>query len=335
MRRAFPLSSTLCALLAAAPAASAGAPGTLRYGAVPGGAGGRPVLLFIHGWNSDASTWSGGNDMEAKAAAGGYRTAFLDVHADGSMWTNAPLIATAVDAVKARHGSPVVLVCHSKGGVDAQTAVIYGGAGPKVERIITLGSPHWGTPLADLAWSTWTGWLAALLGSRNEGNRVLQTGYMAAFRAQADARPEARATPLFTAGGTKAGPFFSAYCWGGLAIGRTSDGVVPLDSAAWPTSGAASSPRPGTTTRCIWEARPGPTWPATWPSRSLGSPRRRSPVPRRQGKPPRRLAPPWTGSTAAAPRRRASPRPSSPWTKDNPRSPSCSRLRNHRGRPGP
>ncbi len=231
MRRAFPLSSTLCALLAAAPAASAGAPGTLRYGAVPGGSGGRPVLLFIHGWNSDASTWSGGNDMEAKAAAGGYRTAFLDVHADGSMWTNAPLIATAVDAVKARYGSPVVLVCHSKGGVDAQTAAIYGGAGPKVERIITLGSPHWGTPLADLAWSTWTGWLAALLGSRNEGNRVLQTGYMAAFRAQADARPEARATPLYTAGGTKAGPFFSAYYWGGLAIGRTSDGVVPLDSS--------------------------------------------------------------------------------------------------------
>jgi pimeloyl-ACP methyl ester carboxylesterase len=199
---------------------------------VPSGSGARPVLLFLHGWNSDASTWSGGNDMEAKAYGGGYRAAFLDLHADASMWTNAPLIATAVDAVKAKYGSPVVLVCHSKGGVDAQTAAIWYGVGAKVDRIVTLGSPHRGTPLSDLAWSTWTGWLAALLGSRNEGNRVLQTGYMASFRAQADARPEARATPLYTAGGTRSGPFFSAYYWGGLAIGRTSDGVVPLDSSS-------------------------------------------------------------------------------------------------------
>lgn len=230
MPRALPFA---CLLLAAAPA-TAGTPGALRYGAVPGGSGGRPVLLFLHGWNSDASTWSGSNEMESRATAAGYRTAFLDLHPDQSMWTNAPLIATAVDAVKARFAAPVVLVCHSKGGVDAQTAAIYSGVGAKVDRILTLGTPHRGTPLADLAWSTWTGWLAALLGSRNEGNRVLQTGYMAAFRAQADARPEARATPLYTAGGTRAGGFFTAYYWGGLAIGRTSDGVVPLDSSDLP-----------------------------------------------------------------------------------------------------
>ena len=41
----------------------AGTPGSIRYGAVPAGSGGRPVLLFVHGWNSDASTWSGSNDM--------------------------------------------------------------------------------------------------------------------------------------------------------------------------------------------------------------------------------------------------------------------------------
>jgi len=213
----------------------AGVPGNLRYGAIPAGSGTHPVLLFVHGWNSDASTWSGSNDMEAKATAAGYRTAFLDVYPDRSMWDNGLLVSAAVDQVKARFaGAGVVLVCHSKGGVDAQTALVYDGAASKVERLITLGTPHRGTPLADLAWSTWAGWLADLLGSRNDGNRVLQTGYMAAFRTQTDARPEARAVPTYTAGGTKAGPWFSSYWFGGVAIGRTSDGVVPLDSTDLP-----------------------------------------------------------------------------------------------------
>jgi triacylglycerol lipase len=217
----------------------AGTPGSLRYGAVPAGSGTRPVLLFVHGWNSDATTWSGSNDMEAKAAASGYRTAFLDVYADRTMWDNGPIISGAVDQVKAHFpGAGVVLVCHSKGGVDGQTALVYYGASAKVDRLITLGTPHRGTPLADLAWSSWAGWLAGLLGSKNDGNRVLQTGYMASFRAQTDARPEAHVVPLYTAGGTKAGPWFSAYWYGGIAIGRTSDGVVPLDSTSLPYQGA-------------------------------------------------------------------------------------------------
>jgi pimeloyl-ACP methyl ester carboxylesterase len=213
----------------------AGTPGSIRYGAVPPGAGARPVLLFVHGWNSDSSTWSGSNDMAAKATAGGYRTAFLDSYADRSMWDNGPLIAAAVDQVKAHFsGAGVVLVCHSKGGVDGQTALVYCGASTKVERLITLSAPHRGTPLADLAWSAWAGWLADLVGAKNEGNRVLQTGYMASFRAQTDAKAESRVVPLYTAGGTKAGPWFSAYWFGGMAIGRTSDGVVPLDATDLP-----------------------------------------------------------------------------------------------------
>ncbi len=226
---------SLLAVLCLSFALTAGTPGSLRYGTVPAGSGARPVLLFVHGWNSDASTWSGSNDMEAKATAAGYRTAFLDVYPDRTMWDNGALVAAGVDQVKAHFaGAGVVLVCHSKGGVDAQTALVYDGAASKVERLITLGTPHRGTPLADLAWSWWAGWLADLLGSRNDGNRVLQTGYMAAFRAQTDALAASRTVPTYTAGGTKAGPWFSSYWYGGIAIGRTSDGVVPLDATDLP-----------------------------------------------------------------------------------------------------
>jgi triacylglycerol lipase len=213
----------------------AGTPGSLRFGAVPSGSGAKPALLFVHGWNSDSSTWSGSNDMESKAVGAGYRTAFLDVYPDHSMWDNGPIISGAVDQVKAAYpGASVVLVCHSKGGVDGQTALVYYGGAAKVERLITLSSPHRGTPLADLAWSSWAGWLAGLLGVKSEGNRVLQTGYMASFRAQTDALAASRVVPTYTAGGTKAGPLFSEYWFGGIAIGRTSDGVVPLDSSDLP-----------------------------------------------------------------------------------------------------
>ena len=148
------------------------------------------------------------------------------------MWTNGPLINTAVDQVRSHFpGATVDLICHSKGGVDAQTATVYYGTASKVNRLITLSSPHHGTPLADLAWSSWAGWLASLIGYKNEGNRVLQTGYMASFRAQTDAYAAAHTLPTFTAGGTKAGPFWSSYYWGGIVIGRTSDGVVPTDSS--------------------------------------------------------------------------------------------------------
>lgn len=228
-------SALLSVLALAAPLAapvSASTPGTLRYGAVPAGASSKPVLLFIHGWNSDASTWSGSNQMESLATGAGYRTAFLDLYPDQSMWVNAPIIDGAVDQVRAHFpGAAVDLVCHSKGGVDAQTATVYYGTAAKVQRILTLSSPHHGTPIADLAWSDWAGWLAGLVGYRNDGDRVLQTGYMASFRAQTDALPASRAVPIYTAGGTKAGPLFSVYWMGGIAIGRTSDGVVPTDSS--------------------------------------------------------------------------------------------------------
>lgn len=211
----------------------AGSPGALRFGADPTGASDRPVLLFLHGWNASSATWSAPNDMEAKATAAGYRTAFLDLHPDQSMWSNAELIRTAKARIQDRYpGTRLVLVAHSKGGVDAQTAVVYSGV--QAEALYTLGSPHWGTPLADLAWSTWAGWLADLLGSRNEGNRVLQTGYMAQFRKATDAKAESRLTPVLTASGTRAGPWLSSYWWGGLWIGGTSDGVVPLESTRLP-----------------------------------------------------------------------------------------------------
>ena len=208
-------------------------PGDLSYGALPVGSETKPVLLFLHGWHSSGNVWRAPkNDMESMATEAGYRTAFLDLHPDKTMWSNAPLICNAVDQIKAQFPSaPVVLISHSKGGVDAHTAITYYGLGSKVDRLITLAGPHWGTPIADLAWSPAAGLITTLLGRKNEGNRVMQTGYMAEFRNQTDVRPESRDVPIYTATGTKAGPFFSPLYFGGLIIGSPSDGTVSVESS--------------------------------------------------------------------------------------------------------
>lgn len=211
---------------------AAGQPGTITYGPAPASPVKPQVLVYVHGWSAGAETWTSGNDMPKRASQAGYRTAFVDLHPDRSMWDNGTLLAQEIGQIMAHFGtSTVTVVAHSKGGVDAQTCAVYNQMAPHISQIITLGTPHHGTPLADLAWSSWAGWLAGLIGQKNEGNRVLQTGYMTWYRSQTDGRPEARNIPMATAGGTKAGPFFSKYYWGGLAISGTSDGVVGLASS--------------------------------------------------------------------------------------------------------
>ncbi len=211
---------------------AAGQPGNITYGPTPASPVKPQVLVYVHGWSAGSDTWTSGNDMPRRASQAGYRTAFVDLYSDRSMWDNGTLLAQELGQIMTHYGtSSVTVVAHSKGGVDAQTCAVYNGMASHISQIITLGTPHRGTPLADLAWSSWAGWLAGLIGQKNEGNRVLQTGYMAWYRSQTDARPESVSVPMATAGGTKAGPFFSMYYWGGLAISGTSDGVVGLGSS--------------------------------------------------------------------------------------------------------
>ncbi len=44
----------------------------------------------------------------------------------------------------------VTLLAHSMGGLDARWAIAHEGIAARVERLITLGTPHRGTPIADL-----------------------------------------------------------------------------------------------------------------------------------------------------------------------------------------
>lgn len=199
----------------------------------------KPVLVFVHGRASSASVWWGAtayhgtNDMYAYAYDNGYRTAFVDVYPDATMWANGQLLNQQLDQIRSYFGvDQVAIVGHSKGGLDANAASAHYGAASKISRVITLGAPHWGSPLADLAYSTWTWWLAELLGVRDDATYVLQTGYMDYFRSVTDGLDPS--VPYYTVSGNKCGPLFTALWFSCMAISGQDDGLVPVWSAQKP-----------------------------------------------------------------------------------------------------
>ncbi|WP_051569253.1 esterase/lipase family protein [Alkaliphilus transvaalensis] len=197
----------------------------------------KPVLLFVHGLNSDYSTWTdGSNSMYNKALSEGYQTVFINLHPDKNMWTNGALLATKIQEIYNEYNKKIVIVSHSKGGLDTQSALIHYNAHPYVSNVITLGSPHYGSQLADLAYSSWASWLGAILGQKNDATESLQTGYMSYFRSVTDSNSNRLRNNYYTFAGTSTGSFFSALYWGGLYLSSygPNDGAVVVNNAYLP-----------------------------------------------------------------------------------------------------
>lgn len=200
-----------------------------------------PVLLFVPGLNNVAQLFREDNNMYQTAYDAGYQTAFIQLHdaggASADMWNNGNLLASKICEIFSYFdGKPITVVAYSKGGVDTQTALAHYGAWPYVDNVITLSSPHHGSELADLAYSAGAGWLAELIGARGEGTAAMQTAYMADFRNQMDANPNAYRNEYFTIGGTNWGSAFSANWFGGVYLSSygPNDGVVTAVSSNLP-----------------------------------------------------------------------------------------------------
>ncbi|PTX51496.1 lipase (class 2) [Melghirimyces profundicolus] len=219
--------------------ALASAPGTWYVGATPPNVDkSKPPIVFVQGLHGTADSWWGDtryyghNDMYEIAYRNGYRTAFVELHDSSGeaadMWDNGALLAGMLEKIHRYFGERVNIVAHSKGGVDAQAALIHSGAYPHAGRVITLGPPHRGSHLADLAHSWWAGWLAELLGVRDAGTESMQTGAMEHFRSVTDSHKNVGKNGYYTAAGTDWGPFPSALWTGGacLAPYGDNDGLV-------------------------------------------------------------------------------------------------------------
>lgn len=223
-------------------------PGTWYIGATPSNYDpSKPPIVFVQGMNGKAQDWweetvySGINDMYATAYRNGYRTSFVQLYdAEGkgaaSQWDNGRLLASMLEQIYRYYGQKVNIVAHSKGGPDTQAALIHYGAHPYVGRVVTLGSPHHGSHLANLAHSWYAGWLADLLGSQSDGTYSLQTGQMEQYRLQTDQHVNVRKNSYYTAAGTSWGPLFSALWMGGtyLSPHGSNDGLVNVWSTHLP-----------------------------------------------------------------------------------------------------
>ncbi len=199
-----------------------------------------PVLLFVPGLNNVAQIFWENNDMYQTAVDAGYQTAFIQLYdaggASADMWNNGALLADKIQEISNHFNKPITVIAYSKGGVDTQTALTYYGAATYVDNVITLSSPHHGSQLADLAYSSWSSWLADLIGAKGDGTYAMQTGYMANFRSNIDTQPLAYYNDYYTLGGTAWGSAFSSTWYGGMYLRQygQNDGVVTTASSRLP-----------------------------------------------------------------------------------------------------
>lgn len=108
---------------------------------------GLPVLL-IHGYGCNSGYW---RPLSAHLHAAGISHYGIDLEPPGAdIDAFAPQVEAAVQALCAATGSTqLIIVAHSMGGLVARAWLRqYGSA--RVARVITLGTPHRGTALADL-----------------------------------------------------------------------------------------------------------------------------------------------------------------------------------------
>lgn len=113
----------------------------------------RPGVVLVHGLFGFDSIVLGSARIDyfrrvgQRLEAHGYDVAAVRLPPIGCVPTRAAALARAVAALP---HDRFAIVAHSMGGLDARWALTRGDLAARVEALITIGTPHRGTPLADL-----------------------------------------------------------------------------------------------------------------------------------------------------------------------------------------
>lgn len=163
-----------------------------------------PLIVFVHGWTDQQSrTWS---DMYRTIPFDKYRCVFVNLKYCGSSRTNGQDFADLLVKITGEFAvSKVVVVAHSKGGIDVQAAILYNSADVHIERVVTLSTPHWGSPLSDLLYSPLVNKIPAIKkkfkGKLCDATSDMRTSEMTKFRNAFDSDPRASSVPFLTVAG--------------------------------------------------------------------------------------------------------------------------------------
>jgi triacylglycerol lipase len=109
---------------------------------------GKRGVLFIHGYFCNRGLWRA--HLQRMHAEGVPCIAVNLEPGFGGIDEYVPIVERAVAALEKLTGEPVVLVCHSMGGLVAR-AWLRTTSIDRVQRVITIGSPHHGTAIAAAA----------------------------------------------------------------------------------------------------------------------------------------------------------------------------------------
>jgi pimeloyl-ACP methyl ester carboxylesterase len=107
----------------------------------------KPGVVFIHGFFCNRAFWA-----PWMAQLQTQSRAFVAITLEpafGSIDAYAPLVEAAVAKVTQATGQPPTLICHSMGGLAARAWLRSGSDNEaRVQRVITIGTPHFGTALS-------------------------------------------------------------------------------------------------------------------------------------------------------------------------------------------
>lgn len=127
-------------------------PNEILYGAAPTNSEDLPVLVFVHGYIDNGYGWFfQSNKMYHNSFGENYRTVFLGHSRTRGIHENAVTISGMLAQIAARYeGAELVVVAHSKGGLDTEMAMIEYGANDLVKAVISLSTPYQGVPISDI-----------------------------------------------------------------------------------------------------------------------------------------------------------------------------------------
>ena len=153
-----------------------------------------------------------------------------------SVPARAKQLAAAIEALPHER---IDLIAHSLGGLDARYALAHLGLDKRVRSLVTVGTPHHGSPIADLVMQGPIGWAHKLLraiGLPVEAVEWLSTESLARFNREVPDAPGVRYACVV--GGMHRPdsiiplPLIAAHAYLKRVSG-TNDGIVPVSSQYW------------------------------------------------------------------------------------------------------
>ncbi|WP_436844153.1 esterase/lipase family protein [Streptomyces subrutilus] len=106
-------------------------------------------VVFVHGWNSDGSTWE---TMAGRFRADGWPTGHLDQWTYNATQSNATTAAQLADEIervlRSTGAAKVDIVTHSMGALSSRYYLKNLGGAPKVDAWVSLAGPNHGTETA-------------------------------------------------------------------------------------------------------------------------------------------------------------------------------------------